>query len=443
MAQMTALRSRRSVLKGIGAAVTAAAAAPVLAACGGGGSGSGAGANATIRFAFWGSDDRVKRFRQAIALFHQKNPTITVTPEFGAFEAQRTKIKVGMASGAGPDVLWLPDTIRSYTRDNQLLDITSAMNSQIKSGGYDNTAGKVDGKQYAVSYGLTSSCVFAKDSVLQAAGVTLPTYPEGQSWEEFKAACDKIHAAKGANFFGTDDPTYINAHNHLRLFARQRGENQYSADSADIGFSKETLTAWLQYWKDMRDSGAAEPPKVELAQPATFAGSGIIRNVAGIHLRFSNQYNDLQALTKDPISIHPFPGYSGGESGKALAFEDNMLAVAKTSKHPEAAIAFINFMVSDKDRAKIIGTSVGAPPSPEVSTFLRPLVSAPEQKLLDYVSYEVKQDREPVPSEPLGAVQFESDMDKACQELAYGRSSVADTVTQIFGPLRDKLKAAG
>jgi multiple sugar transport system substrate-binding protein len=436
--------SRRAVLRGTAIASFGVMSAAALAACAPTPSPTttaGAGRKATLRFAFWGSDDRVKRFQQAIALFHEQHPNITVNPEFGAFEAQRTKIQVDFAGGNAPDVLWLPETIRSYTRDDALLDLSDAVGNGLETGGYDHTAGNVDGKQFAMTYGLTSPCLFANDDVMEEVGITLPDYPDGMSWEEFAKAANKIHTAKGDRFWGTDDPTYANAHNILRSFARQNGEQQYSATKDDIGFSEDTLGTWLEYWKDLRDSGGAQPPAIQLEQPATFQGSGLIRGISAIHLRFSNQYGDLQKLTQTPISIHPLPGYVGTDPGRALAFEDNMLAVAANTEYPEAAIEFINFMVNDRQRAVILGTTVGAPPAADVREFLRPVVSPTEAQLIDYTDYETSQERDAVPSEPVGAVKFESDADKVMQAAAYGTITIDDAVDQIFGPLRDALKA--
>ncbi|MBC6460928.1 hypothetical protein [Actinomadura sp. HBU206391] len=46
-----------------------------LTACGGGGEGGG---KTTIRFAWWGNDDRAKITNEAVALFMRKNPDIKV-----------------------------------------------------------------------------------------------------------------------------------------------------------------------------------------------------------------------------------------------------------------------------------------------------------------------------------------------------------------------------
>src|SRR6476646_9191869 len=90
--------SRRSVLRLAGGLGAAAVAGPALAACGdSSGSGSGSSKSASLRFMFWGSDDRVKRFQKASTAFTDKNPTIKVSPEFGDIDAIETKITVAMS----------------------------------------------------------------------------------------------------------------------------------------------------------------------------------------------------------------------------------------------------------------------------------------------------------------------------------------------------------
>ena len=73
-----------------------AAAALALTACGGGGGGGSEPAadgaatadpneEVTLTFTWWGNDDRAARMAQAIDLFEEENPSITVQGNFSSF----------------------------------------------------------------------------------------------------------------------------------------------------------------------------------------------------------------------------------------------------------------------------------------------------------------------------------------------------------------------
>src|SRR5689334_6518698 len=91
------------------AAVAVAALALVAAVAGcGSSSGGGTGTSAspvTIRFVWWGNDDRAKATNSAVQLFEQRNPTIKVQTEYSAYDAYYQKLSTQIAGGAAPDLL--------------------------------------------------------------------------------------------------------------------------------------------------------------------------------------------------------------------------------------------------------------------------------------------------------------------------------------------------
>jgi multiple sugar transport system substrate-binding protein len=439
--------SRRRLLQ-LGGSLGAVLASSALAACGGSSnssSGGGGGSSATLRFMFWGSDDRVKRFQQACALFTKKNPNIKVMPEFGAIDAIRTKTTVAMASKNLPDVMWvLGDLLPQLVSEGHIMDLTPHLGQAggIATDGFTDGVlepGKQNGKQYAITHGIQSVGVFARNSVLDEVGLPVKQYPDAYSWEEFSSYCAKIHQAKGEKFFGTDDPNYAGAPNFFRAYARQNGQQMWT-ESGDLGFTRDLLTTWLEYWKQLRDSKAAVPTALALEQNPYFEGAPMIRGLSAYHLRNSNQMLELQKLSKDPLVLMPVPG-NGGAGNANIALDPNLLGIAANTKNPEAALKLADFLLNDEDRAKIVGTTIGGPPTERIREVITPTVSAPETQFLKYIGFEASAKAKPVPQSLPTAGAFSSDMTKAVENLAYGKSTVAQTVDLVFGDLRNKLLA--
>lgn len=431
--------SRRRLLQ-LGGSLGAAAA---LAACGSSGSSGGGGSSASLRFMFWGSDDRVKRFQNACALFTKQNPDIKVSPEFGAIDAIRTKTTVAMSGKNLPDVLWvLGDLLPQLATEGHLMELTPHLGSEIKTTGFSDTVlapGKVNGKQYAMTHGIQSIGLFAKKSVLDEVGIPVKQYPNSYSWDEYAQYCAKIHQAKGEKFFGTDDPNYAGAPNFFRAYARQHGQDLWNG-TGDLGFTKELLTEWLEYWRRLRDDKAAVPTALALEQNPYFEGAPMIRGLSAFHLRNSNQMLELQGLSKDPLVLMPAPG-NGGAGNSSIALDPNMLGVAANTKHPEAALKFADFLLNDEERAKIVGTTIGGPPTKRIRDAIVPTVSAPETQFLTYIGFEADAKSKPVPAALPTAGAFQEGMGKAIENLAYGKSTVQQTVDSVFGDLRTKLLA--
>ncbi|WUJ67835.1 extracellular solute-binding protein [Kribbella soli] len=436
--------SRRSVLRLAGGLGAAAVAGPAVVACGdSSGSGSGPSKSASLRFMFWGSDDRVKRFQKASTAFTDKNPTIKVSPEFGDIDATETKITVAMSGKNLPDVFWVTsDLLPQLVAGGHVMDLTSHLGAGkgIADAGFSDAIkapGRLDGKQYAMTHGLQSIGLFAKKNVLDEVGVPVKNYPDSYTWDEYAQISAKIHSAKGDKFFGTDDPNTGGAADWFGAYARQHDQDMW-AENGDLGFTKDLMTEWLNYWKNLRDTKASVPTALALEQNPYFEGAPMIRGLAAYHMRNSNQMLELQGLTKDALVLMPCPG-NGGAGTKAIALSPNMLCVAANTKNPDAALKFADYLLNDVDRAKIIGTTIGAPPTQTVRDAIATSVTPAEKQFLTYIGFEAGAKTRPVRGGLATSGAFSSDMVKAWKNLAYDKASIQQTADLIFGDLRTKL----
>jgi multiple sugar transport system substrate-binding protein len=426
--------NRRTLLRLAGGTGVAVAGAAALAACGSSnGSGGGGGGKTTLRFSFYGSDDRIQRFQKVAALYESKNPDVKVAPEFGTIDSVKTKVSVQLAGGNPPDVFWGFTDLTQYIQDGRILDLGPYVGKGLDLSGMDKATlsdGVWDGKQYAVPHGLQSVGVFGDQTRLAKLGLSLPEYPDVFSWADYAELNRKVKAASPAKFWGTDDPTYTGALNFFRAFARQHGEDFWDG-AGHIGFTAGTLTEWFSYWDEMRHSGAAVPAQTELEQTPYFEGAPMIRGLSVFHMRNTNQMLELQGLTKDTLGLHPVPGLTKSTLN-TLAIDPNLVAIAAASKNKDAAVKFLDFLLNDEDRAKIVGTTIGAPPNARISKLIEPTVSAAERKFLTHIRFEASQERKPTPKAPAKANDFNTAVNTAAEDLAYGKSSVADAVTSVM-----------
>jgi multiple sugar transport system substrate-binding protein len=64
------------------------------------------GSPVTVRWAYWGSEARIKRSQAAIDLFKAANAAIVVNPEVsGGTGDHFNKVDTQIAGGSGPDIL--------------------------------------------------------------------------------------------------------------------------------------------------------------------------------------------------------------------------------------------------------------------------------------------------------------------------------------------------
>ncbi|WP_139177693.1 ABC transporter substrate-binding protein [Ruania alba] len=339
--------SRRSLLRLSATAGAAGLAGSGLAACSSGGS-SGNG-SASLRFMFWGADDRVRRFQEACDLFMEQNPDIEILPEFGEIGALETRMSVAMSAGNLPDVFWVHGNLfPQMVAEGHAMDLTDHLGQEIRDEGFTEAvlgSGAFEGRQFAIAHGLQSPCTFAKVPVLEELGIPVKTYPDSYTWEEYAEYAKRAHEQMGPDFYGTDEPTSTGYYDPMRAWFRQHGEELYD-ESGGIGFTEGTLSSWLEYWDDLRASGGAVPPDIHRDDDPFFQGAPMIRNLSAFHMRNSNQISELQSLSPEEVVLMPLPGNGGDGTDNIFQFPNN-LAVAAETEYPEAALRFVDFLLND------------------------------------------------------------------------------------------------
>ena len=81
-----------------------------LSACGGSSSGKtampdGSLDKCTLRFSWWGGDDRHQATLEAIDLWNQRHPEIEIVPEYGGWDGWTEKVSAQLSGGTEPDIM--------------------------------------------------------------------------------------------------------------------------------------------------------------------------------------------------------------------------------------------------------------------------------------------------------------------------------------------------
>lgn len=150
---------RRTILKAAGATAATLGLAATTG-CGGDG-GTSSDGTVTIRYAWWGAEDRAQRINKTIALFEKKYPKIKVKTDFQPYPDFWKKFNTQASGGNPPDVFQNAiGFLRKYDAKNVLLDLSE----QVKAGNLSMDGfraglekfGEVDGKLLGVPVGSNS-----------------------------------------------------------------------------------------------------------------------------------------------------------------------------------------------------------------------------------------------------------------------------------------------
>ncbi|MDG4862334.1 extracellular solute-binding protein [Streptomyces sp. T-3] len=410
---------RRGLLKLAGGSL---AAVGLTAAGCGTGSGSGDG-TVTIRYSWWGADDRAKRINETIALFEKKHPKIKIKTDFQPYPDFWKKFNTQASGGNPPDVFQNAiGFLRKYDAKNVLLDLSE----QVKAGNLSTDGfraglekfGEVDGKLLGIPVGSNSMALVIDKNVYTRAGIK----PEqGWTWDEFDAALKKIRDKSGrAGDSGMYGVMYL-----YDLYLRQQGKAFFTEKG--LGFAEADLTEWWnKAVRDTKSGLVANTKKVVQAKPK----SAVTAELAAGEFTWDNFTNRYSAEGKSEYGLAPIPTTDGKRTGQYLG--SLMLSASRRTKHPKEVAQFINFMVHEPEVAKIMGYDRGVPATTAQYEAFEPTdpvnkeIAAYEKSLVDAGVLE------PITPHPAGADICESAFMRLSEEVGLDTRSVDEAVKQFF-----------
>ncbi|MFG2648147.1 ABC transporter substrate-binding protein [Streptomyces sp. NPDC048436] len=416
---------RRGLLKLAGGSLAAIG----LTAAGCGGSGSGDG-TVTIRYAWWGSDDRAKRINRTIELFEKKYPKIKVKTDFQPYLDFWKKFNTQASGGNPPDVFQNAiGFLRKYDQRNVLLDLRAqAEAGHLRMDGFRaglEKFGEVDGKLLGVPVGSNSMALVIDKPVYEKAGVTPKM---GWTWDDFHTAMEKIRKRQGrAGDSGLYGVMYL-----YDPYLRQQGKAFFTKDG--LGFDEADLKEWwTKGYAGVKSGIYADPKKVAQIKPK----SAVAAEIAASEFTWDNFTVRYTAEGKSQYGLAPLPTTDGKKTGQYLG--SLMLSGSKRTQHPKEVAQFIDFMVHDPEVAKIMGYDRGVPTTKAQYEAYKPAeekdkviagvnkeIAAYEQELVDAGVLET------ITPHPAGADVCEAAFLRIAEELAMGERSVDEAVKQFF-----------
>jgi multiple sugar transport system substrate-binding protein len=235
--------------------------------------------------------------------------------------------------------------------------------------------GSVDGKTYAVTYTYGDrSGVWYKPAHMQKAGIEVP-----KTWDEFVASFDKLKAA------GYPIPVAIGAKvwSHTEFFEtlllRTAGVETASKLAAhEIPWTDPAVKAALKKFQEMLNAGCCGTPEGMFANDWDNAADQVMKadqsnyQIIGMWLNTRAQ-NDYGLKEGVDYSLFQFPAMGMGHDDTS-SVDAKELSVTTNGANPEAAYAFLDFMITS-DAAKVLAEKGGlaSPSSQADSSLLGPV----------------------------------------------------------------------
>ena len=319
----------------------------------------------SLRFSWWGGDDRHEATLKAIDLWNQKYPDITIIPEYGGWDGWSEKVASQVSSGTEPDIMQINyDWLIALSPDGNGFYDLDQLSSQLDLSQFDDEVlsfGRVGVKLNAVTVSVSGRSLFYNSEVFGKMGAD---YPE--TWNDLIALGNSF-GADGLYPLDLDIQSGGTAWYLAVVYVQQQTGRQFITLDGRLGFTVEDIKTALSFYKQLEESHVIrnvrtrtdEDGNAALYQSPEFIGG----RVAGV-LEWGSAVGKYESvLPEGVLEAGPLLTDEKGCSDGWMIKPSLLYAVSKNTDHPDEAAAFINFLLNDEECAEILGTTRGIPAS--------------------------------------------------------------------------------
>ncbi|UCM87335.1 ABC transporter substrate-binding protein [Streptomyces marincola] len=406
-----------------------------LTACGSGDDSGDGDGNVTLNFTWWGGDERAERYEEAIDLFEQENPGITVQTSFAEFQDYWTQRSTDATSGELPDVMQMDlSRLLEYANAGLLYDMNEFTGNQLDVSTIDEAllaSGEVNEQLVALPTGTNTLALFYNPDLLAEIGVEIPDWD--YTWEEYQEFMIEVTEAGASHeprVYGAGD--YTMTWWFFLQHLVQQGIEPFS-ENGEMNFTEDDMREWIESAAPLREPEDVTFPASRAEQ--LLPKNGFTSGEAAVEFHWDNFLHSYSHdLNSENVQLMPMP--SGPDGEKHMFFKPTMqLAMGGNSAHPEEAAQLIDFLVNSPEAGAIIGTDLGVPASQTRLDALEVEEGSLDQRIMEY-EQRVRDEghataQVPAHPEGFGAVETEY-VEVLAQEFGYRQIDADQFVERWF-----------
>lgn len=379
----------------------------------------------TLRIAWWGGQPRHDYTLEVIKMYEEKNPHVTIEPEYASWDDYWKKLAPQAAANELPDIMQMDlSYLAQYGGKGQLEDLNGYLGTAIDVSNVSDSAvsgGMLNGQLFGFNLGVNALQVHYDPELLKKIGVD--SIDPNWTWEDYTELGKKAAAA------GLYLETGLRPEVFFGYYLRQNGQQLYADNGIELGYTDDQL--FIDYFNmttDMVRIGASPTPDVS-AQVKGAEDDPMVKGQAVSIFQWSNQYVGVRQVANRPIEMHPLPGPNGKEG---LYLKPSMFfSVSKNSEQKEEAAKFIDFFTNDIEANKLINGDRGVPVSSVIQDALKPSLSPETQKVFDYIAWAGENSSAGDPPDPIGTAEIINLFTTYNEMMKYDKISTADAAVKF------------
>ncbi len=310
----------------------------------------------TISYACWDSN-QAELIQTMADEFEKENPNIKIDIQVNGWSDYWTALEAAATGGSLPDTFWMhSNNINYYGANGQLLDLTDYIEKSeaVDLANYPEGLDQIyniDGKQYAIPKDYDTIALWYNKTLFDEAAIDYPD--ETWTWDDLKEAAKKLTKADGTQY-----GFCAGLHNQEGYynFVYQNG-GEIISDSKVSGYDEEKTIAGIEEYFSFVKEGLSPEIYDDQARAEAIQNGLCAMGLFGSWNLSGFAATDFMT-TNFNCAVLPM----SNDGGKATIFNGLGNAISATTKHPDEAWKWVEYLSSKEgqERQAELGVAISA-----------------------------------------------------------------------------------
>ncbi|MCM3439775.1 ABC transporter substrate-binding protein [Metabacillus halosaccharovorans] len=318
----------------------------LLAGCGGG-EGSSSGDQVKIEF-FHHKREGMETIDKLIAKFEEENPNIDV--EQASPPEPSTVLRTRVSKSDIPDIIGVGGdvTYSDLANAGVFTDVTDDKSLENIQPAYVQMLKDVSGLEevFAIPYVANAVGVIYNKAIFAELGLEVP-----KTWDEFISVAEKVKEAGKTPFFHTYKDAWTTLPAFNALAANTQGDDFYGELNQGNILAEDRYKEAAEKLLQLSEYGHKNQQGVGYNDGNTAFANG----ESAMYLQGIWALPEIKKANPDiELGVFPFPATNNPDDINVISGVDLILGVAASSKHPEEAKKFVEFLLKEENAKQYI-----------------------------------------------------------------------------------------
>lgn len=317
----------------------------LLAGCGG----EASSGNDKVKIEFFHHKrEGMETIDKLIAKFEKENPNIDV--EQASPPEPSTVLRTSVSKNDIPDIIGVGGdvTYSDLANAGVFTDVSNDKNLEKIQPAYVQMLRDVSGLEevYAIPFATNAVGVIYNKAIFEELGLEVP-----KTWDEFIAVAEKVKGAGKIPFFHTYKDAWTTLPAFNALAANTQGDDFYSELNKGTILAEERYKEAAEKIVKLTEFGHKNQQGVAYNDGNTAFANG----QSAMYLQGMWAIPEIKKANPDiELGVFPFPATNNPDEIDVISGVDLLLGVAASSKHPEEAKKFVEFLLEEENAKQYI-----------------------------------------------------------------------------------------